>query len=273
MYDILCRRVLSRNEWKELKSYCDDLNLEFFATASFEEDIDFLVNIGCKSIKIASADVVNLTLLKYVSSKDVIVQVDTGSATLAEIEIAIDTVQDNLNEKIIVHHCPTGHPASFDNVNLKIIKTLQVMFPEIPIGFSDHSPGWEMDIAARVLGAALLEKTITEDRATRSVEHVMSLERLDAEQFVNSIRNLEVALGASRKIATKGSREKARMIRRSIFLAGSSKAGTSISSCEIEFRRPGDGIPVQLFELISTAFLKNTLPAGHKLQFRDLYWE
>lgn len=273
LFDILKRRVLNREEWLQLKHYCDKLGIEFFATASFSEDIDFLIDLGCKSVKIASADVTHTLLLEHVAKSDVIVQVDTGSSTLGEIEAAVNIISESGNHKVIIHHCPSGYPASLDNVNLRMIGTLQAIFPELPIAFSDHSPGWEMDIAARSLGARLIEKTITLDRTTRSAEHVMSLELDSAVQFVKSMRQLDEAMGFNRRPYNKEANDKAKLVRRSIFISETAKKGTPLKDCSLEFKRPGTGIPVDKLEFLEGAILKRDLTSNHKLSLQDLTWE
>src|SRR6266480_306324 len=162
LYDILKRRSLSHLEWKELKGYSDSLGLAFFATVSFESEVDFLVELGCDSIKIASADVNHYPLIEYAARTGISLQLDTGNSTLGEIEAAVDRIVRAGNERIIIHHCPSGYPARRDGINLRVIQTLKAMFP-YPAAFSDHTPGWDMDIAALCLGANMLEKTITLD--------------------------------------------------------------------------------------------------------------
>ncbi len=163
LYDILCRRTLSETEWRELKAYSDSLGLAFFCTALFDDEIDFLVAIGCQSIKIASADLNHYPLLRKVARTGLNIQLDTGNGSLGEMETAVDIIRREGNENIIIHHCPSGYPARLQSINLRVITTLRQMFP-YPIAYSDHTPGWDMDIAAVTLGASLVEKTITLDR-------------------------------------------------------------------------------------------------------------
>ena len=269
LYDILCRRVLSEDEWRELKGYCDSLGLTFFATVSFEEEAELLVDIGCQSIKIASADVNHHPLIRHLARTGLCLQLDTGNATIGEIEAAVDIICSEGNENIVIHHCPSGYPARLESINLNVITTLKQMFP-FPIAFSDHSPGWEMDIAAVALGANLVEKTITEDRTTRSIEHIMSIERPEMVAFVQSIRELEVALGSPRRTLYPAEREKRDKVRRSAFLKAAAKAGQSLRQVEVDFRRPGTGISPDLFEKLFDLHLNSDLPAGHQIILRDL---
>jgi sialic acid synthase SpsE len=269
LYDILCRRTLSHDEWRRLKKHSDSLGLAFFATIGFEDEIKLLESMNCDSIKIASADVNHFPLLKLAAKTGMCLQLDTGNSTLGEIEAAIEVIRAQGNENIIIHQCPSGYPARLDSVNLRVISTLKQMFG-YPAAYSDHTPGWEMDIAAVAMGANLVEKTITLDRTTRSVEHIMSLEPQDMRAFVKAIRDLETAMGSPRRILQDAERKKRNTYRRSIFLAQPVKAGQKLADVKVEFRRPGFGIgPDQYEDLLQVTFATD-LPAGHRLSYADI---
>jgi N,N'-diacetyllegionaminate synthase len=269
LYEILRRRCLAEPEWRELKAYSDSLGLAFFSTVSFEEDVRLLESLGCDSIKIASADVNHFPLLRQAARTGMCLQLDTGNASLGEVEAAIDVIRAEGNENIIIHQCPSGYPARLSSINLNVIPTLKRMFP-YPVAFSDHTPGWDMDVAALALGANLLEKTITEDRMTRSVEHVFSLEPQDMRGFIQAIRDVEVALGTNRRVMHAEELEKRKRIRRSLFLQGAAQAGQKLGDIAVEFRRPGFGIgPDRYEELLETTLVRD-LPAGHVLSLDDL---
>jgi sialic acid synthase SpsE len=268
LYDILCRRTLKASEWRDLKKYSDSLSLAFFCTILFDDEIDFVVALGCHSIKIASADLNHHPLLRKAARAGLNIQLDTGNGMLGEMETAIDVIRREGNENIIIHHCPSGYPARLQSINLRVITTLRQMFP-YPIAYSDHTPGWDMDIAAVALGACLVEKTITLDRATRSVEHVMSLEPTDMQRFIQAIRDLEVALGGPRRIMHPEEIKKRQNVRRSMFLKQDIKAGTRLADAAIDFRRPGFGIGPELFDTLSDRTFRTDLPAGHLLALTD----
>ncbi len=269
LYDILCRRALTKDEWREVKALCDTLGLAFFATATFEDEIELMEELKCHSIKIASGDVNHIPLIRRAARTGMCIQLDTGNSTLGEIEMAIDAVRSEGNENIIVHQCPSGYPARIDSVNLRIIQTLKQMFG-YPAAYSDHVPGWEMDVAAVSLGANLVEKTITLDRMTPSVEHIMSLEPADMSAFVKIMRDLEVAMGDTRRILHAPERQKRDAIRRSIFLAGPAKKGQKLSDVEVEFRRPGYGIGPEQYEGLLNSIFVRDLEKDERLSFSDL---
>jgi len=269
LYDILVRRSLTNDQWREVKAYSDQLGLLFFSTVGFDEDIDLLQELNCHSIKIASADVNHYPLLKKVAKTGMCVQLDTGMATLGEIESAIDIIRAEGNERIIIHQCPSGYPARLESINLNVIPTLKRMFP-YPVAFSDHTPGSEMDIAAVALGANLVEKTITEDRMTRSVEHVMSIEPHEMKKFIQIIREVEIALGTNRRELYPEELEKRDAIRRSLFLKSDATTGQKINDCDVEFRRPGNGITPDTWEQLKDMVIISNMEAGQKVQLKDL---
>lgn len=269
LYDILCRRSLTRDEWIELKRYSDSLNLAFFATISFDEEIELLEALGCHSIKIASGDVNHLPLIRRAARTGMCLQLDTGNATLGEIETAVDAILAEGNDQIIIHQCPSGYPARLESINLNIIPTLKSMFG-FPVAYSDHTPGHDMDIAAIALGANLVEKTITEDRTTRSVEHIFSLEPEDMAQFVSAIRDLETAFGSNRRLMTLAERRKRDNVRRSTHLPQGGTKGQRLGDLPVSFSRPGHGIGPDLYETLVDRVLSRDLPAGHVIDWGDL---
>lgn len=267
--DILLRRQLTLEEWRELKKYCDEISLAFFATACFHEDVNFLVEIGCHSIKIASADANHLPFIKYAAKTGLCIQLDTGMASIGEIEVAVDSIRAEGNNNIIIHHCPSGYPAHLESINLRAIATIKQLFG-CPVAFSDHSVGWNMDIAAVAVGANMVEKTITENRATRSVEHVMSLEPKDMRRFVEVIREIEIALGESRRVLSEVERKKRDVVRRSIHAIRDLPVGHIISEKDIDYRRPGNGItPDSLSEVLGKSVKRQKI-AGSRLEWSDL---
>jgi len=270
LFEILKRREMTKDEWSDLKKYCDKIKLPFFATVAFEDEIDFIKEIGCESVKIASADVNFYELIKKASETGLAIQLDTGNSTIGEVEKAVRVVNDAGNKKIIVHHCPTGYPAKLDSVNLNIIKSLKSLF-NFPIAFSDHSPGYDMDIAAVSMGANLLEKTITLDKSQESVEHIMSLEPDESYQFVKKIRDLEKAFGSNVKILKNEDIEKRKLIRRSPYVLSDFEKGTNLKELKVIFSRPGLGVsPEEFNKFLSEGKLARCLKKGDIIKHKDI---
>lgn len=269
LYDILCRRSLSKDEWREVKHYSDEQKLAFFATVGFEDEIKLLEELHCDSIKIASADLNHFPLIRKAARTGMCIQIDTGSANIGEVERAVDVIRSEGNENIIIHQCPSGYPARLQSIHLNMIKTLKQLFP-YPIAFSDHTPGWEMDVAAVALGANLLEKTISEDRTTRSVEHVFSLEPHEMKQFIHVIRDVETALGSYRRSLHAEELQKRQRVRRSVWIKTGAQEGQRLRDVEVEFRRPGFGITPDRYEEMLDMTLANDIVANTQLNLSDL---
>jgi N,N'-diacetyllegionaminate synthase len=267
--DILVRRDMSRDEWSKLKKYCDSIDLEFFATACFKEDVDFLIKLGCKSIKIASSDINHISFIRYVAKTGVCIQLDTGGSTLTEMQVAVDAIRSEGNNNIIIHHCPSGYPANTKNVNLKMIQEIKRLFNCV-VGYSDHSTGWNMDVAALALGANLIEKTITEDRTIQYVEHIMSLDPEETINFVKSIKEVEQAMGSTNKVLSASDIKKRNFSRRGIYLSQDLPANHVIKESDIDFRRPGYGIAPDKIKDILSSTLKHKKKAGEILEWNDL---
>lgn len=269
LYDILCRRALTKAEWKQVKATADEVGLAFFATATFLDEIDFLAELGCHSVKIASGDVSHHPLIRYAARTGMCLQLDTGNSTIGEIEAAVDIALQEGNSNIIIHQCPSGYPARLESINLRIIPTLKQMF-QLPIAYSDHTPGCEMDVAAVALGANLVEKTITTDRTTRSIEHIYSLEPHEMARFVQTIREVEIALGAPRRLMSAAERQKSMAVRRSCFYARDVRQGEVLAPEMIEYRRPGYGIPPTSMELLIGKQVTVDRTAGSLIAWTDL---
>ena len=269
--DIVRRRTMPKEKWFELANYCRGLGLEVFFTISFPDDIDAIKEMGLNTVKICSGDMNHLPLIEYAAKSGLTIQLDTGSATMGEIDAAVETVLSAGNKNLILHHVPTGYPAQLDSINLRTIASLVSMY-DFPIAFSDHSPGWDMDIAALTLGASMIEKTITVDRAFPSSEHIFSLEPHEATGFVNSIRLIETALGSGRHVLTAMQRKNRQIVQRSMYLLKDVKKGDSIKPDDFTYRRPGGGISPTNHEQIQSMVYGRDIKKDTKVHFKDLEW-
>lgn len=268
LYDILKRRYLTFDQWREVKEFCDDLGIIFFSTATFEEEVDFLEELGVDTLKICSGDINHLPFIRYCAKTGMSIQLDTGNATVGEVERAYGEVLKTGNKRVIIHNCPSGYPARLESINLKAIPTLKQLFP-CPIAFSDHTPGWEMDIGAVSLGANIVEKTITIDRTCKSPEHIFSLEPKDMKKFVQSIRDLEIALGSSRRLLSEDEYRIGKNTRRSIVLKKDVKKGDVIERGALDFARPGTGIEPFMADVILKKKFTKKIVKGSRLDWGD----
>lgn len=249
LQEILLRRELTEKEWKTVAKHCKETNITFFATVFDVGNLPLLWELGVECVKICSADINYHHLLREAAKYDWIVQIDTGGATIAEVEQAVVVLEEAGCQKIIINHCPSGYPAHLESINLNVLTTLKQMF-HYPIAFSDHNPGAAMDIAATALGVNMLEKTITLDRTIKSPEHIMSLEPDEVKNFVKTIREVEIALGSTRRFMSQKEKDKLKSIRRSIYASEDIKKGTKLTQKMFHYARPERGVPAHLDYLL-----------------------
>lgn len=268
LHAILKRRCLEPDQWRKVKAHADACGLAFFATIGFEEDLSLLMELGCHSVKIASADVDHAPLLRLAARSGLNVQLDTGNAEISEIANAVEILEREGCDSIIIHQCPSGYPARLPSICLRMITALRERFPSYPIAYSDHTPEADMDIAALALGANLVEKTITLDRTTPSVEHVFSLEPPEMKGFIRRLRDVETALGSQDRRITDEQKQSRLLARRSPYATRSAVRGTPLRDVPVEFRRPGTGLtPIQWEEACASGIhLSKSIDYAEQLQ-------
>lgn len=269
LYDIFVRRSMKDAEWKKVKKRADELGISFFATIGDQSGLKLIQELDCKSVKVASADVNYMPWLRQLSHLGISIQLDTGNSTFGEIEQAVDCIRSEGCRDIIIHNCPSGYPAHLSSINLKMLPALKNLF-QCPVAYSDHSPGAAMDIAAVALGANLIEKTITMDKTTRSVEHIMSIEPDEMFEFVQTIRDVEIALGSSRRSMTEEQKLNRLNIRRSTILDENVSKGQRLNDVKVTFKRPGFGLPPDVYEQHLNSVFTKDLSKGTIITLKDL---
>ncbi|SVE19806.1 uncharacterized protein METZ01_LOCUS472660, partial [marine metagenome] len=171
--DLLARLELNEQSHRELKNYCDEKGIKFLSTAFDNDSFDFLLELGIDTVKVASGCLTNLPLLRYMAKSQLPMIVSTGMATLGEIEDAIEAIEETGNNNITLLHCISWYPADFETTNLLFMMTLKEAFG-YPVGYSDHTLGINMSIAARALGATILEKHFTLEKEDFGPDHSAS---------------------------------------------------------------------------------------------------
>ena len=253
---VLRRREMGTNDWVGLfKRIRNHWGYDFFSTPDTEEIVEFLLRIGSSAIKIMGADMTHLKLIKAAATTKLPVLLD-ARCTFEELERAVSVCYDADNVDVTIVHCPPGYPASADNVYLNEIRGLQEVFPLCQIGFSDHSPGYDMCVAAVALGATYIEKTVTLGRHAPGPEHIMSLEPYEVPEFVEAIREVEKAVVQSYGVLPAPNTQH----RRSIFLTRDKQAGNIIQEADLDYKRPGNigGIGAEEYnEVIGQWFQRN----------------
>lgn len=263
-FQMLKRLELGADATSELSSTCAEFGISFLSSPFDERSCDLVTELGVSALKVASGEVTNLPFLKYVGGKGLPVILSTGMSTIDEVRRALDAIRNAAGAPVVLLHCVSAYPAPVAEANLRAITTLRKEFG-VPVGFSDHTQEAEVSVAAVALGACLLEKHFTLDRADEGPDHAASLQPDELGQFVNSIRTTEAALGSGEKVQMPSERETTRAARRSIVTLVDVAAGTVLAREHLAFRRPGIGISPAEVDTVSGHVAKVDIRAGTML--------
>jgi N-acetylneuraminate synthase len=250
-YEMVKKLELSYKEFKKLKNYCDEIKIMFLSTPDEEYSLNFLVDeLSIPFIKIGSGEVTNLPYLRKIAAKNKPLIMSTGMSNLGEVEEAISTIRlVNSKAKISLLHCTTNYPTPYEEVNLKAMQTLAAAF-KLPVGYSDHTLGIEVPVAAVAMGAKIVEKHFTLDKKLPGPDHKASLEPDELKEMVKAIRNIEKALGDGIKKPNKSEIETIKVARRSLIATRDIRAGEIIKESDITIKRPRTGILPKFKEII-----------------------
>jgi len=261
---------ISESELLDMKKFSDELGIDCSSTPFSEAEADFLVDeLKSPFIKIASMDLNNLPFLDYLARKNLPIIISTGLSELHEIDRAIRVIENAGNFNICILHCVATYPPVDTDVNLNNIKTLMKLYPDYPIGFSDHTVGIEIPLASVALGAALIEKHFTLDKDMEGWDHKVSATKDELNAIVIGAKRISDALGCFRIKATE-SEEKKLEFRRSIVLTRDFKAGEIISASDLDYKRPGTGIRPEMSTFLIGLTVNKDLDSDHVLTKEDL---
>jgi N-acetylneuraminate synthase len=250
--EMVRRLELSRDDHVALAAASEAHGIEFLSTAFDPGSFDLLVELGIRRVKVPSGEVTNLLLLEHLARHGLPLIMSTGMASLGDIEAALGVVEaaGTPRPRITLLHCTTEYPAPFDEVNLRAMTSLAAAFG-LPVGYSDHTTGVEIPVAAVALGATVIEKHFTLDRTLPGPDHRASLEPDDLAAMVAAIRNVEAALGDGVKRPTPSELRNRSVARRSIVARRPIAAGEPFSGDNLTAKRPGTGIsPMRWHEVI-----------------------
>jgi N,N'-diacetyllegionaminate synthase len=239
---------------KELMTYCKQKNIMFLSTPFDHDSIELLNELGLEIFKVPSGEITNLPYLRHIGKLNKKVILSTGMADIGEIEDALDVLisSGTAKENIVVLHCNTEYPTPMEDVNLRAMITIGRTF-DVPYGYSDHTLGIEVPIAAVALGAKVIEKHFTLDKTMEGPDHKASLEPDELKAMIKAIRNIEVALGSSIKKPTKSELKNRDIARKSIVAKQNIKKGEVLTEENITVKRPSNGIsPMRWDEIIGT---------------------
>ncbi len=243
-FDMLKKLELSALSHRELIKACKLNKIEFLSTPFDLTTIELLKNLGINKWKIPSGEITNLPYLRKIASFGQEIILSTGMADLDEIRAALAVFTDAgiSQDKITVLHCTTQYPAPINDVNLKAMQTIKNSFSGIKIGYSDHTNGIEVPIAAVAMGATIIEKHFTLDKNLQGPDHKASLEPDELAQMVKAVRNIEMALGNGRKMPTQLEKKNISVIRKSIVAACDIATGELFTKKNLTIKRPGKGL-------------------------------
>ena len=239
--------AVQEQEHIEFFNYARELGIDYGTSAFTKKDVDFCIDQKCANLKVASCDVTNLDLIEYVISKDYPTQIALGMASLAEIEAVVKLIPERFKHNVTLLHCVSLYPPKDEYVNLNFLHTLRQAFG-MEVGYSDHTFGFSIPLAAIALGATVIEKHFTLDKNLPGWDHKVSANPEEMRIIASESKRIVDALGNGIKVVSDDEIAKQKKFRRSITTADSLKAGQEITYNDILFKRPGTGIPADRFK-------------------------
>ena len=258
-FEMLKRLELSKEMHLRLISYCNIKKIKFLSSPFDLESIELLKNLGLNIFKIPSGEITNINYLKFLGKIKKKIILSTGMSNIQEIKKALKVLTDSGTRKknIIVLHSNTQYPTPIKDVNLRAMLTIGKKF-KVSYGYSDHTLGIEVSIAAATLGASCIEKHITLNRRMNGPDHKASLEPDEFKNMVKSIRNIEIALGSSQKKPTNSELQNIKLVRKSLCASRDIKKGEVFTNYNLTSKRPGDGIsPLMINKFLGKKSWKN----------------
>ena len=248
-FDMLKRLELSYDDFRKIKAHCDKIGIQFASTADEEESLDFLISLGIPFIKIGSGEITNIPYLRIMGSKKLPIIISSGMSTLAEVDVALAELRNAGATDIILLHCTTNYPCPMQDVNLKAMLTLKEAF-KIPVGYSDHTEGIEVPVAAVAMGAKVIEKHFTLDRNMEGPDHLASTEPAEFKKMVDLIRNIEKALGTGEKLPTKSEIDISKVVLKRCVAYKKIKVGEIFNENNLTVKRNDKGLLAKYWDLL-----------------------
>jgi N,N'-diacetyllegionaminate synthase len=277
-YSMLRQLELSDDIHRKLIDRCAVRGIEFMSTAFDEGSADFLIGLGMRRLKIPSGELTNYPLLVHLAAKNLPIILSTGMSTLDEVRDAINIIAGErsrqgfpapLCEMLTILHCTSNYPTRMDDVNLRVIPML-IKSIDLPVGYSDHTEGILIPVAAVAAGAVVIEKHFTLDRSLPGPDHSASIEPTELAEMVARVRDVERALGSADKQPIASEIPVRDLVRRSVTLIRSVAAGATLSREDLALLRPGDGIPPKDLEKVIGRRTAHELEEGATLHWSDL---
>lgn len=264
--EMICKLALGQDAFATIASYCAKRGILFLSTPFDRESADFLCRLGVPAIKVPSGELTNLLFLCDLATRKRPLIVSTGMATLGEVECAVEAIEKAGCSDYALLHCTSNYPAAPEDANLLAMRTLANTF-DCPVGYSDHTLGTDIAIAATALGAQIIEKHFTLDRKMPGPDHQASLEPSELKGMVESIRRVASALGNGAKRPAPAECAIAEVVRRSLAAARTLAAGSVVTRDDLIALRPGTGIPPQDANQVVGRRLRRAVPAHALLEW------
>lgn len=256
-FEMVKRLELSFDEFRKIKEYCDRVGIQFLSTPFDLKSVDFLNELGVPFFKIPSGEITNYPYLIKIAHTGKPVVMSTGMCEPDEILAAINVLEKNGSGEITLLHCNTEYPTPLKDVNLYAMRTMKKMFGK-KVGYSDHTKGIEVPVAAVALGACVIEKHFTLDKNMPGPDHKASLEPDELGRMVKNIRNIEIALGDGVKHVSESERKNIAIARKSIVARRNIQEGEILTEENLAVKRPGTGInPMQWMEVLGTRAVRD----------------
>lgn len=249
--------------------HCQERGITFCSSVFSPEEVDLLEELDVPFYKIASMDIVNLPLLRYVAKTQRPMIISTGMATLGEIEQAVDLVRAEGNDKVVLLHCISIYPPITESINLRNMATMRDAFGT-PVGFSDHTLGTTVPLAAIALGACLIEKHFTLDKDMPGWDHSISADPSELQTIVEQGRAVQQALGSTQRRVTAAEVEKRKQFRRSLVTRQGLPQGHRLTEDDLTAKRPGTGVPPDELRFVLGRPLVRSVDEDHVIRWDDL---
>lgn len=269
IFDQVDKFAIQEQEHIEFFRYARELGIDYGTSAFTKKDVDFCIDQKVANLKIASCDVTNLDLIEYVISKDYPTQIALGMASLAEIETIVNLIPKKYKHNVTLLHCVSLYPPKDEFINLNFLRTLRQAFG-MQVGYSDHTFGYSIPLAAVALGATVIEKHFTLDKNLPGWDHKVSANPEEMRIITVESKRIIDALGDGIKFISDDEIAKQRKFRRSITTAYALKAGQEITYSDILFKRPGTGIPADRYKDIIGRHVNHDIEANKTLFWEDL---
>lgn len=240
-FDMVKKLELSPEAFGKLSSYCIERNIQFLSSPFDELSADLLDELDVAAFKIPSGEITNLPFLSHIAAKLRPMIISTGMADIGEVATAVKTIRNSGSPEFTLLQCTSNYPADHGDINLRAMLTMQAAF-DVPVGYSDHTTGTQVPLAAIALGAQIIEKHFTLDRSLPGPDHRASLEPDELVGLVRDIRLVESSLGSGKKEPSKSEANTAMVARKSLIAARPIPAGSTLSADMVVIKRPGTGI-------------------------------